>query len=87
MTHQILVAAAALDTYRASFTHLFEKSRKDCTDYSRVPPVTLFIMSELITNAKLATAGPWHFELQKYPPKENYKKKMVVSPRIQTWDK
>ena len=29
-------------------------------------------MSELIINSKLATAGPGHIELQKYPPKENY---------------
>ena len=36
--------------------------------------LTLFIMSELIINSKLATAGPRHFELQKYPPKENYTK-------------
>ena len=26
-------------------------------------------MSELIINSKLATAGPGHFELQKYPHK------------------
>ena len=35
-------------------------------------------MSELIINSKLATAGPGHFELQKYPPKENYMKKIAV---------
>ena len=37
--------------------------------------LTLFIMSELIIDSKLATAGPGHFKLQKYPPKENYIKK------------
>ena len=31
--------------------------------------LTLFIMRELIINSKLATAGPGHFELQKYTPK------------------
>ena len=34
-------------------------------------------MSELIINSKLATAGPRHFELQNYPPKEKYMKKIA----------
>ena len=46
----------------------------------------LFIMCKLIINSKLATAGLEHFELQKYPLKENYMKKIAVSPWIQTWD-
>ena len=43
-------------------------------------------MSEFIINSKLATAGPRHFELQKYPPKENYMKKIAVSTEIRAWD-
>ena len=53
------------------------------TNYYQI--LTLFIMSELI-NSKLATAGSGHFELQKYPPKENYVKKIAVSPGIRIWD-
>ena len=33
-------------------------------------PLILFIMWELISNSKLATAGPRHFELQKYFPEK-----------------
>ena len=35
----------------------------------KVATLTLFIRSKLIINSKLVTAGPWHFELQKYPSK------------------
>ena len=42
-------------------------------------------MSELIINSKLATAGPGHFELQKYPPKRKLYEKIAVSG-IRTWD-
>ena len=49
-------------------------------------PLTLFIMSELIINSKLATDEPRHFELQKYPLKENCMRKIAISTGIQTWD-
>jgi hypothetical protein len=41
------------------------------TEFSIVKkePRIIRILSELIVNSKLATAGPRHFELQKYPPK------------------
>ena len=41
-------------------------------------------MGVVMINSKLATAGLRHFELQKYPPKENYMKKIAVSPEIRT---
>ena len=44
--------------------------------------LTLFIMSELIINSKLATAGPGHFELHKYSQKRRSYEKIAVSPRI-----
>ena len=31
----------------------------------------------LIINTNFATAEPWHFEMQKIPPKENFWKKGV----------
>ena len=40
--------------------------------------LTLFIMSELIINSKLATAGPGHFELQKYPLKRKLYEEIAV---------
>ena len=42
----------------------------------RLGTLTLFIMSELIINWKLATVGPGHFELQKYPPKRKLYEKV-----------
>ena len=44
--------------------------------------LTLFIMTELIINLKLATAGPRHLELQKYPPK----RKSYLKNSYFTWD-
>ena len=44
--------------------------------------LTLIIMSELIINSKLATAGPRHFDLQKYPPKRKLYEKIAVSSGI-----
>ena len=40
---------------------------------------TLFTMWVLIINSNFATAGPWHFEMQKNPPKENLLKKNIVA--------
>ena len=42
-------------------------------------------MSKLTINSRLLTAGPGHFELQKYPPKENYMKKITFNPGFEPW--
>ena len=44
--------------------------------------LTLFIMCKLIINSKLATAGPGHFELQKYLPK----RKLYEKNSCFAWD-
>ena len=41
--------------------------------------LTVFIMNNLIINLKLATAGPGHYELQKYPPKRKLYEKIAVN--------
>ena len=48
--------------------------------------LTLFIMSELIVNSKLAKVGHGHFKLHKYPPKRKFYEKIAVLTGIRTWD-
>ena len=41
-------------------------------------------MNELIINSKLSTAGPWHFEMQKYSPKRKLYEIIADLPVIRT---